>query len=98
MTANLLRRKIQSTHRVELPEPSQAVLTLLSLSFLLDCFIHLPAQQGIPFQMDFQTISDAQLQDAALLQEAQVNPCKFSQQMLAPNIQVYCYTPQPGGA
>jgi hypothetical protein len=26
---------------------------------LLDCFIHLPAQQGIPFQMDFQTISDA---------------------------------------
>jgi transposase InsO family protein len=65
---------------------------------LLDCFIHLPAQQGIPFQMDFQTISDAQLQDAALLQEAQVNPGKFSQQMLAPNIQVYCYTPQPGGA
>jgi hypothetical protein len=34
MTANLFRRKIQSTHRVKLPEPSQAVLTLLSLSFL----------------------------------------------------------------
>jgi hypothetical protein len=34
MTANLFRCKIQSTHRVELPEPSQAVLTLLSLSFL----------------------------------------------------------------
>jgi hypothetical protein len=65
---------------------------------LLDCFIHLPAQQVIPFQMDFQTISDAQLQDAALLQEAQVNPGKFSQQMLAPDIQVYRYMPQPGGA
>jgi hypothetical protein len=33
-----------------------------------------------------------------LLQEAQVNPGKFSQQLLAPNIQVYSYRPQPGGA
>jgi len=65
---------------------------------LLDCFIHLPAQQGVPFQMDFKTISEAQLQDAALLQEAHANPQKLSQQLLAPNTQVYCYTAQPGGS
>jgi hypothetical protein len=58
---------------------------------LLDCFVHLPGQQNVPFQMDYQTIAAAQAQDAALLQHAQKEPTCVGQQLLAPNVQVYCY-------
>jgi transposase InsO family protein len=63
---------------------------------LLDCFVHLPGQQNIPFRMDYQTIAEAQAQDAALLQHAEKEPTKIGQQLLAPNVHVYCYVPQPG--
>jgi RNase H-like domain found in reverse transcriptase len=48
---------------------------------LLDCFVHLPDDQGIPFRMmDYETIAEAQVQDAALLQGAHpsgaTTPCR----------------------
>ncbi len=64
---------------------------------LLDCFVHLPDQQDIPFQMDYQTIAEAQVQDAALLQQAQAKPLQVQRRLLAPGIHVYCYIASPGG-
>jgi RNase H-like domain found in reverse transcriptase/Integrase zinc binding domain/Reverse transcriptase (RNA-dependent DNA polymerase) len=64
---------------------------------LLDCFVHLPGQQGIPFRMDYQAIAAAQEQDADLLQRAQKEPTFIGRQQLAPtNVQVFCYIPFPG--
>jgi hypothetical protein len=45
---------------------------------LRDCFVHLPDQQGVPFQMDYRTIAQAQSQDAALLQQSQSQPCSLT--------------------
>jgi hypothetical protein len=58
---------------------------------LLDCFVHLPDQAGIPFVLDHETIADAQTRDAELQQLAQREPTKFVRQMLAPNTHVWCY-------
>jgi hypothetical protein len=63
---------------------------------LLDCFVHLPDQQDIPFQMDFQTIAQAQSQDAALLEQSQSEPYKV-QRRNYDGTQVYCYISSPGG-
>jgi transposase InsO family protein len=64
---------------------------------LLDCFVHLPDQHEIPFQMDYQTIAEAQVQDAVLLQQAQAKPLQVQRRLLAPGIHVYCYIATPGG-
>jgi transposase InsO family protein len=63
---------------------------------LLDCFIHLPDQQDVPFHMDFQTIAQAQLQDAALLQQSMSQPHKVQQRNYN-GTQLYCYISAPGG-
>jgi transposase InsO family protein len=62
---------------------------------LLECFIHLPEQQGIPFNMDYQRIATTQMQDAALLEHAQKEPHDVTRQLLAPDTQVFVYIPQP---
>jgi hypothetical protein len=64
---------------------------------LLDCFVHLPDQQGVPFQMDYHKIAEAQLQDAALLQQAQSQPQRVQQRLLAAGTQLYCYIATPCG-
>jgi transposase InsO family protein len=64
---------------------------------LLECFVHLPDQNNVPFQMDYQTIAEAQAQDAVLLQQARAKPFQVRQRLLAPGIQVYCYSAIPGG-
>jgi transposase InsO family protein len=64
---------------------------------LLDCFVHLPDQQNVPFQMDYPTIAETQLQDAVLLQQAQATPQKVQRRLLAPGTLVYCYITTPGG-
>ena len=33
---------------------------------LLDCFVNLPASEGIPFVLDYEQIREAQLRDARL--------------------------------
>jgi hypothetical protein len=55
---------------------------------LVDCFVHLPVQQEAPFQMDFQTIAEAEVQDAALLQRAQSQPLRVQQRLLAPGTRI----------
>ena len=62
---------------------------------LLDCFVNLPDQSGIPFVLDYETISQAQTQDAELLELAARYPQKYVQQVLAPDTQVYCYISEP---
>jgi hypothetical protein len=62
---------------------------------LLDCFVHLPDQAGVPFVLTYENMANAQAQDAELLQFVANEPNKFVSQMLAPNISVYCYIRQP---
>jgi transposase InsO family protein len=65
---------------------------------LSECFVHLPDQQGVPFQLDFQNIAQAQTEDAGLLQERQSRPQHFQRRPYAPGVQLYCFVPTPGGA
>jgi hypothetical protein len=62
---------------------------------LLDCFVHLPASEGIPFVLEYNTIRTAQLGDDRLQQLKQDNPGSFVDQQLAPGVHVSCYIPQP---
>ena len=62
---------------------------------LLDCFVHLPAQQGVPFQMDFPTIALNQQADVELQQHAARSPDKILQVQMAPNVSIMCYVPEP---
>ena len=62
---------------------------------LLDCFVNLPATQGIPFVLDYNTIKQAQIGDARLQQLRQDHPASFADQLLAPDLQVTCYIPAP---
>jgi transposase InsO family protein len=64
---------------------------------LLDCFVHLPDQYNVPFQMDYMTIAEAQVRDAVLLQQSQAKPLQVQRRILAPGTYVYCYTAAPGG-
>jgi hypothetical protein len=61
------------------------------------CFAHLPAQVGIPFELDFQRIAAAQERDADLTALKATYPlhCQYVDRMLAPDINVCCYTAQP---
>ena len=61
---------------------------------LLDCFVHLPQQAGVPFQMDFATIHLNQQNDNDLLDHAQRSPDRVVQMQMAPNVSVYCYIPE----
>jgi hypothetical protein len=62
---------------------------------LLDCFLHLPDQAGVPFVLTNENIANAQAQDAELLHFVANEPNKSVSQMLAPNILVYGYIRQP---
>jgi hypothetical protein len=64
---------------------------------LLDYFVHLPEQAGLPSVLTYENIAEAQAQDAELLQFVANEPNKLVPQMLAPNISVYCYIRQPNG-
>ena len=62
---------------------------------LIDCFVHLPAQHGNNFVLDYGNISDAQDRDAELQNLAINQPAKYVRQLLAPGRQVWCYIAQP---
>ena len=84
--------------RTSTPEPVSSFFSMaIDEDNLLDCFVHLPAQQNVPFQMDFITIAALQAQDAALVQHAQTSPHKVALDLMAPNVHIYRYQPQPGG-
>ena len=60
---------------------------------LLDCFVHLPASEGVPFVLDYNTIRDAQAGDARLQHLRQTKPNQFGEMLLAPNTRLWCYAP-----
>jgi hypothetical protein len=49
---------------------------------LLDCYVHLPEQAGVPFVLTYENIAKAQARDAELLQFVLNEPNKFVSQML----------------
>ena len=57
-------------------------------SDLLDCFVHLPNEDGLQFDLDYQTIRDAQVGDACLNVLHQNKPDSFAEQLLAPDVSV----------
>ena len=62
---------------------------------LVDCFVHLPDQVGIPFALDYATIAKAQAQDAELKAAVLEYPSRYEKKKLAKDVQVYCYTAPP---
>jgi hypothetical protein len=75
--------------------PTQTFYSLADDDDLLDCFVHLPATEHIPFVLDYQTIAQAQAGDAQLPLLRNQQPNKFTEQLLAPNTRVWCYTAEP---
>lgn len=62
---------------------------------LLDCFLHLPASAGIPFVLGYDTIKQGQSGDARLDLLRQKKPQQYVEQLLAPNVNIVCYIPEP---
>jgi transposase InsO family protein len=62
---------------------------------LAHCFAHLPAQAGIPFELDFRSIAAAQDRDAELNALKATYPLQYVDRMLAPDVNVCCYSAQP---
>ena len=62
---------------------------------LVHCFAHLPAQSGILFQLDFETIAQAQGRDAALNALKAQYPLKYVDHLLALNTNICCYSAKP---
>jgi hypothetical protein len=50
---------------------------------LLECFLHLPASTGIPFVLEYKTISARQSGDARLILLRQQKHAQFAEQLLA---------------
>ena len=65
--------------------------TVATDSQLLNCFVHLPVQDSLPFILDFKSIADAQAQDAELAELKQTKPQQYVQHTFAQDTQVYCY-------
>ena len=62
---------------------------------LLDCFIHLPSSEATPFVLDYKTIRTSQAGDARLRVLRQSKPNSFAEQLLAPNVSIVFYIPEP---
>jgi transposase InsO family protein len=60
-----------------------------------DCFVHLPASEGIPFVLSYNSIQTAQVGDARLAQLKLDHPTKFVSNTIAPNVDVHCYIAGP---
>jgi hypothetical protein len=65
---------------------------------LLDCFVNLPSSEGIPFELTYPIIAAAQQRDALLMQAAEAEPRRYANQLLAPDIYVLCFIPDPESA
>jgi transposase InsO family protein len=74
--------------------------SFFSLAFadddLCDCFVHLPDQHGVPFQLNFEVIRQAQTQDETLRVHRQTQPTRFLQRQYAADTLLYCFIPTPG--
>lgn len=82
--------------RFQNQSPDSIFSMAISEGNLLYCFVHLPAQQDdVPFRIDYQTIAQAQMKDAALGHQAKSQPLKILRKLFASNSLVYCYVPIP---
>ena len=71
----------------------QAFSTMADDDDLLDCFVHLPLTENVPFVLSFQDISQAQHGDARLQLLRERTPAEFQQHLLATDTNVWCYNP-----
>jgi transposase InsO family protein len=58
---------------------------------LADCFLHLPLSENIPFILTYANIAQAQPGDAQLQLLRAQKPNRYTQQLLAPNLSLWCY-------
>jgi RNase H-like domain found in reverse transcriptase len=58
---------------------------------LIDCFLHLPLSENIPFIFTYANISQAQPGDAQLQTMQAQKPNQYIQKLLAPNLSLWCY-------
>jgi hypothetical protein len=58
---------------------------------LVDCFLHLPLSENIPFILTYANIAQAQPGDAQLQLLRAQKPNRYIQQLLAPNLSLWCY-------
>ena len=63
---------------------------------LLDCFLHLPANSGTAFVLDYETIAEAQMGDVSLQNLLATKPNRFGQRRLTSNLDIICYSPPTG--
>jgi hypothetical protein len=90
----LERQKAPSTN-FDAPSNDSHYSMAIDNPSLLDCFVHLLDQAGVPFVLTYENIAEAQAGGAELLQFIANEPNKFVSQILAPNISVYCHIRQP---
>lgn len=62
-------------------------------SDLLDCFVHLPLAEDVPFEMDYRTIAASQARDADLLDRLQNKPNRYVRKQLAHDVNLICHIP-----
>jgi Integrase zinc binding domain len=58
---------------------------------LIDCFLHLPLSENIPFILTYANIAQAQPGDAQLQLLRAQKPNQYTQKLLAPNLSLWCY-------
>jgi hypothetical protein len=57
----------------------------------IDCFLHLPLSENIPFILTYANIAQAQPGDAQLQTLRAKRPNQYIQKLLAPNLSLWCY-------
>ena len=63
---------------------------------MLECFLNYPAvTEEHPFALDYQTIAEAQINDAALLQSLASKPNQFGRFLMNQEANIICYIPGP---
>jgi hypothetical protein len=86
----------QSTETDDLDDPLFNYFSMVDDDDLIDCFVHLPDSAGVEFNLDCNTIAQAQNRDAKLQQLVARYPQKYVRNLLAPNTHVNCYIKEPG--
>ena len=62
---------------------------------LVDCFVHLPDQSGLPFVLDYKYIAEVQSRDAELaILQKNTKKGRFAAQKLGPDVTVQCFIGQ----
>ena len=93
--AELFKARTQEYDPLDPISNSLSMMAIESSDDLVHCFAHLPDQSGIPFQLDFGTIAQAQERDAALTALKAKFPLQYVDRLLATDTNVCCHTTKP---